>query len=205
MEVFCRKSNKDDKGAIIGGAVGGGLAIIAINVLVCLCFIRRRRRTRYDSHVDLLQGSAEPLNSGLVPQLYQREAHGAPDTNTVFSNGRLSYDPYQSIEASTSPSFSQTGLDPAAVSPLYGIQRYNSHKYVQIDRTAFPQHSGMPKSGGFTSGGPSPTPTSSLVPSQSHPVNVLYHDNAGPVNEKSAIPKLLPAYSGNIRNTLPRQ
>jgi hypothetical protein len=81
-----------------------------------------------------------------------------------------------------------------------------------FDRTTFPQHSRMPEPGGSgwgsTRGGSSPTPNSSPVLGQFHPVNVMYHDNAGAVNEKSAIPatnELPPAYSNNIRNTLPRQ
>jgi len=200
--VFRSNSNKDvSRDAIIGGAAGGGLAIIAINVLVCFCFIRRRRRTTNDS-VNLLQGNTEPHSPGLVPQIYQRESYGGPDTNTMYSNGRLSYDPRQSTEANTSPSFSQTGLDLAALSPSYEIQHYNPHKSMLFDRTTLPQHSGMPEPGGLawgsTSGGSSPTPHSSPVLGQSHPVN-----------EKSAVPEpteLPPAYSSNIiRNTLPRQ
>jgi hypothetical protein len=81
---------------------------------------------------------------------------------------------------------------------------------MQTGRTTFPQHSGMPEPGGLgrgsTSSGSSPTPNSSLVPGQLHPVSVIYHDNAGAVNENSAIPEtteLPPAYS-NIRNTLPQ-
>jgi len=191
-----RKSNKDDKGAIIGGAVGGGLAIIAINVLVCLWLIRRRRRTRYDNTVDH-QSNAEPLSPGpnQISPFYQQEAFRTPDMITVLSNGRQSYDPRQSTDASTAPSLSRTGLDVTAVSPSYGIQSYNSHRHIQTDSTTFLQPSGMPEPGGLgtrsTSSGSSPTPNSSLLPGQ------LYT-----VNEKSAIPETTtrpPAYS----NTLP--
>ncbi|KIM74568.1 hypothetical protein PILCRDRAFT_14335 [Piloderma croceum F 1598] len=191
------KSNKDvDKDAIIGGAAGGGLIIIAINVLVCLYFIRRRRRTRYDNPVDR-QSNAELLSPGLnqISPFYEPEAFRAPDTATVSSYGRQSYDPRQSTEASTTPSISRTGLN---VTPSHGMQSYNSNKSMQTDMTTFLQHSGTPEPGGLgrgsTSSGSSPTPNSSLVPGH------LY-----PINEKSAIPEttiLPPAYS-NIGNTLP--
>jgi len=205
-------SSKSNKDVIIGGAAAGGLIIIAINVLVCLCFIRRRRRTIYDSPVDLLQGNVEPLSPGLnqIPHFYQQEAFRAPDTTTVFSHGRQSYDPHQLTEASTTHSLSRTGLDITAMSPSYGIQSYNSHKSMETYRTTFLQHSGTPEPGGLgrgsTSSRSSPTQNSSLVPGQLHPVNVIYHDDAGTVNERSAIPETIefpPAYS-NIRNTLPQ-
>ena len=165
-----------------------------------MCCIRRRRRTRYDDPVDR-QSNAEPLSPGLnqISPFYQQEAFRPPDTTTLLSHGRLSYDPRQSTEASITPSLSRTGLDVTTVSPSYGIQSYNSHKYMQTGRTTLLQHSGSPEPGrGSTSSGSSPTPNSSLLPGPLYPIDSIYRDNAGTVNEKSAIPEttiLPPAYS----------
>jgi hypothetical protein len=176
-----------------------------------MCCIRRRRRTRYDGSVDLLQGNAEPLGPGLnqIPHSYQQEAFRTPNTTTMFPHGRQSYDPRQSTEASTSPSLSRTGLDITAMSPSYGIHNYNSYQSMQTDRTTFLQHSGTSEPGGLyrgsTSSGSSPTQNSSPVLWQPHLAHVIHHEDAGTINERSTVPDTIespPAY-GNIRDTLP--
>jgi hypothetical protein len=178
-----------------------------------MCFIRRRRRTRYDDSVDLLQGNAEPLSPGLnqIPHSYQQEAFRTPNTTTMFPHGRQSYDPRQSTEASTTPSLSRTGLDVTAMSPSYGIHSYNSYQSMQADRTILLQHSGTSEPSGLYRGsissGSIPTQNSSPVLGQLYPpVHVIHHDDAGTVSERSAVPETIefpPAYS-DIRDTRPQ-
>ena len=204
--------SKSNKAAIIGGAAGGGLTIIAINVLLCLCFIRRRRHTRYDSPVDLLRDNVEPHSPSLnqIPHSYQQDVFRAPHIPTMFSHGQQSYDPHQSTEASTTPSLSRTGLDVTAMSPSYVIQNYDSYQSMQTDRASFPRHSGSLEPGGLyrgsTSSGSSPTQNSSPILGQMYPVHLIHHIDAGTVSEGSAFPEPLefpPAYS-NIQHSLPQ-
>jgi hypothetical protein len=194
------RRRKTNLGAIVGGAVGGGVALIAI-LLVGFCFIRcKRLPTQKHRPIDLLQDQYE----GFIPQLYQPESFQVPDSTTMSSYESQSYDPYESIQASTTASLLRSGPDAIAMSS-YGRQSYEPHESTEASASTFLLQSNTLDPHGLgvgSSSGLSQTPNSSRVQEQLRPVHSVYHDDAGIVEEGRRIPEIIefpPAYS-NIRN-----
>ena len=197
-------------GAIIGGAAGGGVALIAV-ILGCLCLIRRKRLPTQKHHpVDLLQDPDEEFGprGDQLPQFYRPEPFQVPNA-TAMSSRRQSYDPHQSIQASTTTSLLQPGPDMAIISVSHGHQGYDSHRSPQTSTTTSLLQSGTPNPHGLDVGpssGSGQTRKSPMVPEQLRPVNIIHHDDAGIIDEADHILETIelpPAYN-NIRNNVAR-
>ncbi|KIM71998.1 hypothetical protein PILCRDRAFT_804429 [Piloderma croceum F 1598] len=130
---------KTNLGTIVGGAVGGGVALIVI-LLVGFCFIRRRwSSTPKHRPIDLLQDHDEEY----IPQLYQPKSFRVPDSNIMSSSYEpRSYDPYESIQASTTASLLRSGPDATAMSSFYGSQSYDPYELTQASTASPPLRSG---------------------------------------------------------------
>jgi hypothetical protein len=228
------RRRKTNLGAIIGGAAGGGVALIVILLVGFCCICRRRPPTHNHRPIDLLQDHDDES----IPQLYQPESFQVLDSTIMSSSyERQSYDPYESIQASTTAPLLRSGPDVTAMSSFYG-RNYDSYELTQPSTTPPPLRSGpdaftMSSYGRqsyephesteanastlllqsntldphglsvMSSSGSSQTQNSSRIPEKLRPVHIVYHDDAGIVEERRT-PEIIefpPAYS-NIQNNL---
>jgi hypothetical protein len=194
-------------GIIIGAAAGGGVALIAI-LLICLCFIRRRRLpTHNDDPVDLLRGYGDEFRGGQeqFTPFYQPVSFQVPDVTVPY--GRQSYDRHQSMQASNTTPLLLPDPDESVMSASYGRQSSDPRQSIQTNTTTSLLRSSIPDPHSLDVGSSrasSHTQTNSLkfVTEPLRPVNIILHNDAGSAGEQ--IPETIelpPAYS-NIQNDI---
>jgi hypothetical protein len=126
-----------------------------------------------------------------------------PDVTAMSSFYGRSYDSYELTQPSTPL---RSGPDAFAISS-YGRQNYEPHESTEASASTFLLQSNTPDPHGLgvrSNSDSSQTQNSSRVPEKSHPVRIVFHDDAGIVEGWRRTPEIIefpPAYS-NIQNNL---